>query len=174
MGIIREVLAGWQHDEMKGNVQWWTTEPHSLFWTAPLWSGWTHTEPSQGPIYWHLHQVHNAHMHFKKGGVFAGRKSTITGANSHRHGYRDAAVTRALSVEALHPLFKHFQLHLVQMFSKIWPVQNRTDAFLWLNILTLTHTHTRTLYKLLITHLLIKYTLRKENKFFNVCQHRSP
>lgn len=37
-----------------------------------------------------------------------------------------------------------------------------------------THTHTRTLYKLLITHLLIKYTLRKENKFFNVCQHRSP
>lgn len=136
------MLAEWQHDEMKGNVQWWTTEPHSLFWTTPLCSGWTHTEHSQGPIYRHLHQVHSAHVHIKKRGVFAGRKSTITGANSHRHGYRrDTAVTRALSVEVLHTLFKHFQPHLVQMFSKIWPVQNRTDAFLWLNILTNTYTH---------------------------------
>lgn len=52
------------------------------------------------------------------GGVFAGRKGTIAGPSSHRRGYRDTDVTGALSVEAVHPLFKHHQLHLAQTFLK--------------------------------------------------------
>lgn len=28
------------------NRKLWTTEPHSLFWTVPLWSGWSHPEHS--------------------------------------------------------------------------------------------------------------------------------
>lgn len=64
-GIIGKVLAQWQRDEMKGNMQLWRTKPHSLLWIVPLWSGWTHTEHSQGLIYLHLHQVHNSHLLFK-------------------------------------------------------------------------------------------------------------
>lgn len=64
--ILQEGLAQWQHDEMKGNVQSWMTEPHNLLWTAPLWSGWTHTEHSQSLICRYLHQVHSSHLLFKK------------------------------------------------------------------------------------------------------------
>lgn len=94
----------------------------------------------------------------KRGGglLFAGRTSATTGPNPHRGGYRVTAVTRVLSVEALHPPLKHFNCIWCTCFQKSGLFITEQKAFsIYSNRATSGIkyiTHIRTLDKLLITH----------------------
>lgn len=121
-------MAGWQHDEMKGNAVVNDRTPQSLLNSSSLiWVN-PHTALTGPDLAAPAPGAQRARA-LQIGGVFAGRESTISGPSSHRRGYRDTDATRVLSVEAL---FKHHQLHLVQLnrlLLKIWSVQIRTDIF---------------------------------------------
>lgn len=111
--ILQEGLAQWQHDEMRGNVQSWMTEPHNLLWTAPLWSGWTHTEHSQSLICRYLHQVHSSHLLFKKK---RGRgELSITCTVTNVHGRKVASLL-------IHKRGRHSCSWCVGVTSPVWTV----------------------------------------------------